>query len=143
MSVNLSNNDILLLISLVFVTFFNSLLAILSNNFTDIYNDEAIKTSIVINFLNIFATLANAYQLFISIYFLLIKSVSSNFYKLLFVLLLIKSVFFFFSSEDTFKALRLKKETIAKLRKIEEYDYAASTILFFILTVWALKSIYL
>jgi len=140
MSIKFTDNEIVLLLLLVFITLINSVVTIISANYSNIYKKKRI--SLANNLLYSLSNLTNHFQLFISIYFLFIKDIRTPLYLVLFLSLIIKSALFIFISNKTDLALNLSPETRKKIRMIQHYNYAISTFLFLFLTLYVVKNVF-
>lgn len=140
MSVKFTDNEIVLLLLLVFITLINSVVTIISANYSNIYKKKRI--SLANNLLYSLSNLTNYFQLFISIYFLFIKDIRTPLYLVLFLSLIIKAALFIFISNKTDLALNLSVETRKKIRTIQRYNYAISTFLFLFLTLYVVKNVF-
>ena len=134
-----SSLELYIFIIVIINAFFEAVLMFIFD--TDIYSFNKLNQNVT-NFIKTYYNIANFLLICISLYLLLVKTISSPIVIIICIILLFKGFLHFFVALDLYKYLNLSKENEKKLLKFHDHVAIITSIINVILSSFLLYKIF-
>jgi len=144
MDSELNNNDIFLLLILVFIILLKVILSGIVH-FSKFFNNLELSNS-VSNFIDstktVYSSLTNIVSVLVGIYFIFIKKTKNPYFIIGFSLLIFKAFMHFLITYKLYKGLNLSPENEKKLRQFKKDESVVTNYVLFFLTLYIIKKVF-
>jgi hypothetical protein len=145
MEKELDNNDVLVLLILVFFILLKVVFSAVIH-FTKFFNKLGLSNS-VFTFIDLtktgFSSLINLVSVLVGIYFIFIKKTHNIYFIIGFSALIFKAFMHFLTTYKLYKGFNLTPENEEKLRKFKKGESMVTNFILFFLTLYIIKKIFL